>query len=1223
MSTSRDIPRQIGGYRVTHVLGQGAMGTVYHGLAPHTSAPVAIKTVNKRTAYSQRGIRREIAVLSRLSHPGIVQIVDNGTIDAIPWYAMSYLNQLTLEEHITLMHTRDTTSRTPSNTTLNINDLPPIDEMNAPLSAFATPSTMSDDVVRRQVRIAYRLLEALGHLHARGIVHRDIKPSNIFLMHDDQPVLVDFGLSHTGAYGMSRESMDDSLLVAGTPAYIAPEVIQGGQPDARADLYSAGCVLFELFSGIRPFLGPSRGQILDQHLTQQAPLVSDLRTDLPAPVVTLISQMLQKVPQLRLQNANQALTMLAPLLDMSEEPPACQQQLHRPRFTGRASALATLRQTIQADHSDGTMTVVLGRSGLGKTYLVREALRKSSQSFLVIPGRCVPVGPLHRRSSGALLHPFSELFESLADSCVGSLERTQTLIGNTGPLLEPFSNRIALLPGYENWVAPKPLEGIAERERTLAALQEVILRFSKQQKMILVIDDLQWADELTVALLSRLLGTLQGHPLHVIATCRTDPQNPAIQQLLNASTLKQLSLDALSREDIIALVNDMLGRPPPPALLTTLTAQAEGSPFYVAEYMRTASALGLLQSISDGDAAPSAALPQTLEALIVRRLSTLTPTPRAVVSMACVMGRGFDEAVVCQACGLEPQEMSQALEALEHQHFMAFSELGSLQFAHDKLSEVAYSELSAAERVSHHRAVATAAEVLHSDHLEAYYGALAHHWEQASEVEQAVHYLQLSAQAEFDQRAYEQAIRSAERLLELGSAGLEPRERSHWNQILGESHWSLGDMARCESYTLAAFADLGKQLPKGMAGWGLLILRELARQGTHLLGFGIGTVTDPQRRQDLQRLATASNTLCWRYLFTDKIPHILGLAAAATNWVEQSSPALQLSTPYGWLGYNAGAARLHGLAARYFSRAHANAAARHDLPGAVFTLLMEGLYQAGFGRFEQMLETSHQALKMLEQQGDPQNQELHLTMVGNASYYLGRFDDATTNFAAMYDLAQKRSNLQHEAWGLYAACWPMIALGQFAAAVPRLEAARALLDDNADLPSEIITTAMQAHCALYHQGDPAAARVHIIECADRIDRTKIANYPTAPAYGMAAQVAIALAEADPSDNQVAALARRLVRDNRWLTLYLPYSGGIARRVRGLLQGLDGSARAASTLRQAATDCDKLGMQYEAAQAWFALATRHASVAPDALAEAHRRLSKLKCSWHIQQLGLLE
>jgi serine/threonine protein kinase len=205
------ISETIGPYRITGLIGSGGMGAVYRCVHPDRDTAVAIKTVPLPHESLLPAIRREIHALRKLRHPGIVRILDSGTNDGIPWYAMELLGQRSMADFR--------------------------DELWA--SGPPAPGRL-----REALTILRRLCEPLAYLHGEGMVHGDIKPENVLLGADRRPVLIDLGLLTAFGEHPSRDALDTRLHGAGSAAYMAPEQIEGEPVDARADLYAVGCVLY-------------------------------------------------------------------------------------------------------------------------------------------------------------------------------------------------------------------------------------------------------------------------------------------------------------------------------------------------------------------------------------------------------------------------------------------------------------------------------------------------------------------------------------------------------------------------------------------------------------------------------------------------------------------------------------------------------------------------------------------------------------------------------------------------------------------------------------------------------------------------------------------------------------------------------------------------------------------------------------------------------------------
>src|SRR5262245_53751625 len=265
----------VGPYRVIKVLGQGAIGAVYQAQNLKSGREVALKTVETPWAALLPLIRREIHALGRLRHPGVVQILDSGTQEGVPWYAMELIEGPTLREHARTFRMR-------------------------------RPSELME-----LLSVTRRLCSALAYVHGEGIVHRDLKPDNVLVREilvppgpvkrrrdsetprRSMPVLVDFGLVAEWPGALGRENLAAESTGVGTPVYSAPEQLRGEMVDARADLYSLGCMLYELLGGRPPFEGTVR-DVVHAHLhvdprplSQLAPWVSP---ELEALVLRLLAK---------------------------------------------------------------------------------------------------------------------------------------------------------------------------------------------------------------------------------------------------------------------------------------------------------------------------------------------------------------------------------------------------------------------------------------------------------------------------------------------------------------------------------------------------------------------------------------------------------------------------------------------------------------------------------------------------------------------------------------------------------------------------------------------------------------------------------------------------------------------------------------------------------------------------------------------------------------------
>ncbi|WP_326753699.1 Stk1 family PASTA domain-containing Ser/Thr kinase [Streptomyces hirsutus] len=275
-------PRRLGGrYELGHVLGRGGMAEVYLAHDTRLGRTVAVKTLRADLARDpsfQARFRREAQSAASLNHPAIVAVYDTGEdyIDgvSIPYIVMEYVDGSTLRE---LLHS----------------------------GRKLLPE--------RTLEMTIGILQALEYSHRAGIVHRDIKPANVMLTRNGQVKVMDFGIAR--AMGDSGMTMTQTSAVIGTAQYLSPEQAKGEQVDARSDLYSTGCLLYELLTVRPPFVGDSPVAVAYQHVREepQAPSVFDPEVTPEIDAITL--KALVKDPDYRYQSADEMRADIEAYLD--------------------------------------------------------------------------------------------------------------------------------------------------------------------------------------------------------------------------------------------------------------------------------------------------------------------------------------------------------------------------------------------------------------------------------------------------------------------------------------------------------------------------------------------------------------------------------------------------------------------------------------------------------------------------------------------------------------------------------------------------------------------------------------------------------------------------------------------------------------------------------------------------------------------------------------------
>jgi serine/threonine protein kinase len=753
-------PTVYGPYRIVGLLGQGGMGTVYRARHESTRQEVALKTVRVRQRELLHCFRSEMHALARLGHPGLVRILETGQSDGLPWYAMEWIQGTTLHAYLRAAWERSTGgpgraagSGPTLGTTVRYAAADTEDDRPGGQSAVPLrPLPLSPAALRDFLTLIARLCGVLGYLHGEGIVHRDLKPRNILVRPDETPVLLDFGLACSLGSG-GRERLQVSARSEGTPGYMAPEQYLGQYVDARADLYAIGCILYKGVTGQVPFWDSDPGVMLEARVRCEPLPPGRLVQGVPPALDDLLLRLLARDPRDRLGHARAVSAALGRLGAQAgdwagEHTP--RDYLYRPGFVGRDSLLKSLERRVDEALAGRRRCIFLrGSSGAGKTRLFMELARRlKCRGRNVLAGECLPLGAGVSHGPGLRslpLHPFRGVLRAVADACLeGGAAETERLLGPRRLVLAACEPSLAELPHKPDTAAQDPEGSDIVRFRLMDALAETLAAFARRAPIVVLLDDLQWADELTLHFLNLFhLGTWKAFGIALVGTYRSEEDHSlasACRDLLaDAPALDLGPLEEANLHDIIA---EMLGAgEPPERFLHPLARRAQGNPFFVAELLRAAVAGGMLYRDEDGRwcvRLPEGAseetlpLPESLHELIVRRLDRLSASSRRCLELAAVLGREV-EADLLEAAGLSGAELTMALQELLAAQVLEKDRNGPFQFLHDKLREVVYDQVPAERRRELHRIAAVAIETCRGAEadFERHYPALAHHWERS------------------------------------------------------------------------------------------------------------------------------------------------------------------------------------------------------------------------------------------------------------------------------------------------------------------------------------------------------------------------------------------------------------------------------------------------------------------------------------------------------------
>ena len=645
------------------------------------------------------------------------------------------------------------------------------------------------------VRYAIEAADALAHAHNRGVVHRDLKAANAIVSANGGLKIVDFGLARRIDALTSDATTYPSIagvgVVVGTPYAMAPEQVKGLAADARTDLWALGVLLFEMLVGRRPFNGMTTPELFSSILREPPAALSPGTLH---PLHEIVRKCLAKDPVERYQRAADVRLLLASVAaelrrDLPSDSgvtagaplppsPLLGFDTGRSGFVGREPELAQMEQAwTRAITGQRQLILLAGEPGIGKTRLASQfASVRAESGATVLMGRC---------DEEALVpyQPFVEALGWYARVCAEHDLRAQlAAVGGgaeLGPLIPQLLRRVTDLPTQP---AMNP-EG--QRYRLFEAVNELLARASAVRPMILVFDDLHWADKPTLLMLRHVMRASNAAFLCIVGTyrdselARTHPLAEMLADLRRETAVVRLSLRGLEEAHIKGLIDAFIGSgDASPQLASVVADSTDGNPFFVGEMLRhltETGSLAKLQSLSGGDkSAAVLGLPDGVKEVIVQRLSRLSEECNRVLSLAAVIGREFDIEVL-EALGDVPEDrLLDAIDAGVQAQLISETphRAGRLSFVHALIREALYGKLTTTRRVRLHRRVGEAIERLSQGRPDPPLADLAYHFLQAASADAADKAIDYATGAG-DRAADTLALEEAARLYDMALQSLE------------------------------------------------------------------------------------------------------------------------------------------------------------------------------------------------------------------------------------------------------------------------------------------------------------------------------------------------------------------------------------------------------------------------------------------------------------------
>src|SRR5688500_13683525 len=762
-----------GRYQVQSLLGEGGQKRVFLARDTELDRDVVIGVLNRRQIESDslNRLRREAKAMARLDeHPNVVSVYDIGEEDGNPFIVTQYVRGGSVA-----------------------------DVLNA-----CSPAPLQ---LPEAIRIAAQTCRALNHAHAHVILHRDVKPRNVWLMRDGTVKLGDFGL----ALSLDRTELTDEDLRAGTAAYIAPEQALGSQVGPQSDLYSLGVMLYEMVAGRRPFSGDTALAVISQHVNSRPVAPSWHNPAINDALDRLILELLAKSPADRPTSAavvaDSLEAMLAGASPAETRPAPVRETTSLDRlasgvFVGRIQEMLQLREGLKgALTGRGRLFLVSGEPGSGKTRLTEELT-----TYARMRGCCVLVGKCFDGKGAPAFWPWVQAIRRYTHDLEPS--ELHYVMGpgaaDIAQLDSEIRQRLPALP------PPLTLEPEQGRFRLFDSITTFLRNAARSRPVLLILDDLQWADESSLRLLEFLAQEMRDAHLLVVGTyrdvalSRDHPLARTLAEVGREDLGHQIRLEGLSTEDVGRYIELTSGISPPEILVRRIWDKTEGNPFFVSETIRLLISEGVLQN-PEALADVQISIPPRVRDVVRRRLAQLSDHCNKTLTMAAVYGREFSLEVI-EALG--DADWERALDDLEEATDARIiaeapgSDLAYL-FTHDLVREAVYDQVKTVRRKRMHAHIAGVLERLYrgqGHEIEHHLAELARHFvaaERAGDPDKAINYSVRAGRRSLEQLAHEEAARhfaAAVKVLESKDAP-DPSRLCELLQSLGEAQKRAGQFA--------------------------------------------------------------------------------------------------------------------------------------------------------------------------------------------------------------------------------------------------------------------------------------------------------------------------------------------------------------------------------------------------------------------------------------------
>jgi tetratricopeptide (TPR) repeat protein len=755
-------------------VGQGAVGVVYDAFDVERNTRVALKTLRVSDPEAVLSLKTEFRAVQDLLHPNLVRMGELFEQAGTWYFTMEFIEGTHFVRYV---RPGDPNVRSSI-----------VGEAPRPASAHeAVPARF--DVARLRATLP-QLVRGIMALHDAGKVHRDVKPSNVLVMDDGRVVLLDFGVA--GDLVRDVEETDPGLV--GTALYMSPEQALGQPAGPESDWYAVGVVLYEVLTGRLPYVGQLHELIAQKMERPPAPpsrSVSGIPRDLEELCLDLMRVARSERPD-------------GPAILARLGVPVRTGEISGPNvgggiFVGREEELTALGDALRdataatRGRREAVTVFVHGESGVGKTFLVRRLLgmlRSEVHPPLVLDGRCLERESVPYKAVDGAIDQLSTHIAALPEAEQAALfPADAALLARAFPVLGRSIRTNAGDVEAENPAALRP--------RMFAAMRELLRRVAARRPIVLAIDDLQWADNDSLALLAEVTRPPNAPAMLVVATIRltTERQNAAnlerLKPLRIEGDVRHIHLGQLPPEEARALASRLMGGDGDRAAIESIVGEAGGHPLFIDELVRQRSSIRSLKALK-------------LEDALWFRVERLAPLERRLLELVAVAGAPILQGIAADAAGIDLGQLFELAAVLRIEHFVKTG--GSrpedpIEPYHDRVREAVLGHVEGDSRARWHGRIATALERAKSDDAE----ALATHWHGAGNAPRAADYAARAGDRAMQSLAFERAARLYR--LALGLHAHAPEVTRELKTKLAEAHAHAGFVSEAAEVHLALAAE--------------------------------------------------------------------------------------------------------------------------------------------------------------------------------------------------------------------------------------------------------------------------------------------------------------------------------------------------------------------------------------------------------------------------------